>query len=126
MRKMRRRDRGRAPGGHSVRHAVPALRARLLTPMTMQKLTAILAVVEDSTSGAVVLDKAVTLARVFGARVDLLVADSLLAPEFASRCAALGYDEVTLCSLFRSGEPLHTLLLRRIRERSPDVLIKAP
>jgi len=92
----------------------------------MEKLTSILAVVEKSESGAVVLDKAVALARAFGARVDLLVADSLLTPEFASRCAALGYDEVTLCSLYRSGEPLHTLLLRRIHERPPDVVVKAP
>ena len=92
----------------------------------MEKLTSILAVVENSESGAVVLDKAVALARAFGARVDLLVADSLLTPEFASRCAARVYDEVTLCSLHRSGEPLHTLLLRRIHERPPDVVVKAP
>jgi hypothetical protein len=92
----------------------------------MEKITSILAVVENSVSGAVVLDKAVTLARVFGARVDLLIADSLLAPEFASRCAALVYDEVTLRSLYRSGEPLHVLLLRNIHERLPDVVIKAP
>jgi len=54
------------------------------------------------------------------------VADSLLTHEFTSRCAALVYDEVTLCSLFRSGEPLHALLLRRIHERLPDLVIKAP
>ena len=92
----------------------------------MDKLTSIMAVVEQSVSGAAVLDKAVMLARSFGARVDLLIADSLLTPEFASRCAALGYDEVTLCSLFRSGEPLHLLLLRRVIERRPDLLVKAP
>lgn len=92
----------------------------------MEKVTSILAIVESSESGAVVLDKAVALARAFRARVDLLIADSLLTPEFASRCAALVYDEVTLCSLFRSGEPLHTLLLRRIHERQPDLVIKAP
>src|SRR4051812_33767226 len=91
----------------------------------MEKLTSILAVVENSASGAVVLDKAVALARVFGARVDLLVADSHLTPELASRCAAQVYDEVTLCSLALAGEPLHSVLLRRIHERPPDVLIKA-
>jgi nucleotide-binding universal stress UspA family protein len=92
----------------------------------MEKVTSIMAVVENSASGAVVLDKAVDLARAFRARVDLLVADSLLTHEFASRCAALVYDEVTLCSLYRSGEPLHSLLIRRIHERQPDMVIKAP
>jgi hypothetical protein len=92
----------------------------------MEKITSILAVVEESNSGAIVLDKAVALARSFGAKVQLLVADSLLTPEFATRCAALAYDEVTLSSLFRSGEPLHRLLLRRVHERPPDLLVKAP
>jgi nucleotide-binding universal stress UspA family protein len=92
----------------------------------MEKLSSILAVVEESTSGAPVLDKAVALARCFGAKVELLVADSLLTPEFATRCAALRYDEVTLASLFRSGEPLQRLLLRRLHERPPDLLVKAP
>jgi hypothetical protein len=92
----------------------------------MEKITSILAVVENSASGAVVLDKAVALARAFGARVDLLVADASLTSQFASRCAELVYDEVTLCSLHRSDEPLHTLLLRRIHERPPDLVVKAP
>jgi hypothetical protein len=94
--------------------------------VSMKKLQSIFAVVEDPVSGALVLDKAVLLARHYRARVDLLVADSLLTGEFASRCAALGYDEVNLCSLFRSGEPLHVLLLRRIHERNPDLVVKAP
>ena len=51
----------------------------------MDKLTSILAVVEDAGTGTVVLDKAVILARAFGARVDLLIADPLLAVPFASR-----------------------------------------
>jgi nucleotide-binding universal stress UspA family protein len=92
----------------------------------VEKLTSILAVVEDSETGTVVLDKAVALARAFGARVDLLVTDSSLTARFASLCAARVYDEVTLCSLHRAGEPLHTLLLRRIHERPPDVVVKAP
>jgi nucleotide-binding universal stress UspA family protein len=107
------------PIAASVRPASKAVRS-------MDKITSILAIVENSASGMVVLDKAVALARAFGARVDLLVADSLLTHEFASRCAARVYDEVTLCSLFRSGEPLHALVLRRILERSPDLVIKAP
>ena len=92
----------------------------------MQKITCILAVVENSGTGAQVLDKAVTLARHFGARVEMLVADSSLTPEFAARCATRGYDEVTIGSLFRSSEPLHRILLRRVHERPVDLLIKAP
>ena len=92
----------------------------------MQKITSILAVVEQSASGISVLDKAIALARCFRARIELLIADSLLTQEFASRCTALHYDEVTLYSLFRSGEPLHRLLCRHVLERRPDLLIKAP
>jgi nucleotide-binding universal stress UspA family protein len=92
----------------------------------MDKITSILAIIENSASGAVVLDKAVALARAFGARVDMLLADSRLTQEFAARCASLVYDEVTLCSLYRSAEPLHAVLLRRIFERQPDLVIKAP
>jgi hypothetical protein len=73
------------PIAASVRPASKAVRS-------MDKITSILAIVENSASGMVVLDKAVALARAFGARVDLLVADSLLTHEFASRCAARVYD----------------------------------
>jgi nucleotide-binding universal stress UspA family protein len=92
----------------------------------LQKITSILAVVEQSASGIPVLEKAIALARCFHARIELLIADSMLTHEFASRCAALRYDEVTLYSLFRSGEPLHRLLCRHVLERRPDLLIKAP
>jgi nucleotide-binding universal stress UspA family protein len=92
----------------------------------MQKITSILAVVEQSASGIPVLEKAIALARCFHARIELLIADSTLTQEFASRCTALRYDEVTLSSLFRSGEPLHHLLCRHVLERRPDLLIKAP
>ncbi len=92
----------------------------------MQKITSILAVVEQSTSGIPVLEKAIALARCFRARIELLIADSTLTHEFASRCTALRDDEVTLYSLFRSGEPLHQVLCRHVLERRPDLLIKAP
>jgi hypothetical protein len=114
-----------SPHEHLLRDAVPRLRVPLLTVAPMEKITSVLAVVEDSTSGTTVLDKAVTLARVFGARVELLVTEACLAPELASRCSARAYDEVTPCGGLRHGEPLHDLLLRHIRERRPDVLIKA-
>ena len=74
----------------------------------MEKLTSILAAVEQSASGIAVLEKAVALARDFDARIELLIADSTLTHEFASRCAASTYAEVTLVqSCSRAGEPLH-------------------
>jgi hypothetical protein len=92
----------------------------------MDKLIAILAVIEQSASGNAVLDKSVTLARRFNARVELLVADEPLLREFAARCAALDYQEVTLGSPLHGDEPLHRRLLRRIGESRPDILVKAP
>jgi hypothetical protein len=63
----------------------------------MDKLTSILAVAQSADAGTVVLDKAFHLARVFGARVEIVAA-----------------------------EPLPGLLLRRITECQPDLVIKAP
>src|SRR3569832_2371309 len=92
----------------------------------MEKITTVLAVVEKSATGAAVLDKAVELARHFGARVELLIADAALTPEIASRCATLGHDEVTLASVAREGESLQQLLARYLANSTPDLLIKAP
>jgi hypothetical protein len=92
----------------------------------MEKFTSILAVIEHASTGIDVLDKAVLLARRFRARVELLIVDPQLLREFATRCATLGYEEVTLCSLARPAEPTHRLLLRRIAQSRPDIVIKAP
>lgn len=93
----------------------------------MQKLTSILAVAESASAGSVVLDKAIRLARAFSARVELLVTDPELIREFASRCAAPDSADVTISSAARdSREPLAKFLLRRIVERRPDLVIKAP
>ncbi|HET9862127.1 MAG TPA: universal stress protein [Steroidobacteraceae bacterium] len=92
----------------------------------MQKLTEILAVVEHASTGGAVLDKALALARRFRARVELLVAEPRLLHEFAARCAARGHDEVTFGNSFRGDEPLRSQLLRRVEERQPDLLVKAP
>lgn len=91
------------------------------------KLTSILAVAEDLSSGTVVLDKAVQLAREFGARVELLVTDPAWVHPLALRCVERGFAEVALCPApHNSRHPLHEFLLRRIEERQPDILVKAP
>lgn len=94
--------------------------------MTVEKLTSILAVVEEPETGVAVLEKAVRLARRFGAHVELLVADSSQTSAFASRCAALGYDNLILFSAQRDEEPLHELIRRRVAVRCPDLVIKPP
>src|SRR5690349_15652126 len=92
----------------------------------MEKITTILAVIEKSDSGPTVLKKAVELARHFGARVDLLIADPELTPEFASRTAAMIHDEVELCGVAHESESLQQALVRCLHKGTPDLLVKAP
>lgn len=92
----------------------------------MEKLTRILAVVDKVEDGAVLLEKAVTLARRFGARIELLLHESLHEQAFAILCATLHYDEVTLLSAHRSAESPHESILRRLREAPADLVMKAP
>lgn len=92
----------------------------------MEKLTSILAVVDELEPGIVVLEKAVRLARRFGAHVELLIADDAQLNFFASRCAGLDYDSLTLFSAHRGAEPLHEFIDGRVAVRCPDLVIKAP
>jgi len=91
----------------------------------MEKLTSILVVVEGAASGTKILEKAMVLARGFGARVDLMLCDTPDMKAFATLCQERGYDEVVLCSVFRSAEPLADAILRRVHETSPDMVVKA-
>ena len=92
----------------------------------MEKLTRILAVVDKVEDGAVLLEKAVALARHFGAHIDLLLHESLHAQAFATLCSTLHYDEVTLASVHCGAEPLHEVILRRVLATRPDLIMKAP
>lgn len=92
----------------------------------MEKLTRILAVVDKVEDGPVLLEKSVALARRFGARIELLLHESLHMQAFATLCATLHYDEVTLASVHRGAEPLHEMILRRVRDARPDLIVKAP
>jgi universal stress protein E len=92
----------------------------------MEKLTSILAVVEELEPGGFVLEKTVRLARLFGAHVELLIADDSQLSAFASRCATLDYDNLILFSAHRGGDPLHEIIDRRVAARCPDLVIKAP
>lgn len=92
----------------------------------MEKLTSILAIVDRAEAGAVILDKAVTLARRFGVRVELLLGDPIHTRAFASLCSKLDYSEVTLTNVDLAVQPLHEIILKRMRETRPDLVIKAP
>jgi len=92
----------------------------------MEKITRILAVVERRESGALVLEKAVALARRFGARVDLMLADTTLLADLATLCRDMKYDEVVLSSVHRGQVPMPELILRRALETHPDLVVKEP
>jgi nucleotide-binding universal stress UspA family protein len=92
----------------------------------VEKITQILAVVERAEDGPIILDKAVSLARCFGAHVQMLIVDVAHAHALATHCRVMKYDEVTLTSLHRGVTPLHEIILRRIHETHPDLVIKAP
>jgi hypothetical protein len=92
----------------------------------VEKLTRILAVAERVDDGPVLLEKAVALARRFGAHIELLLHESLHAQAFATLCSTLHYDEVTLASVNRGGEPMHEMILRRVLATRPDLIMKAP
>ena len=89
----------------------------------LEKFTSILAVA-DGPAGVMVLDKAVKLARAFGARVELLVCNARFG-EFATHCGRRSYDEVTLCSVPGEGDSLEGLILRNVISRGADLVIKA-
>jgi len=92
----------------------------------MEKLTSILAAVEHPDSGGAVITKAVSLARHFDAHVELLVLQPMDRTAFVPPSLALDYPHLTVRAVRRAGEPAHSVLLREVRERKPDLLIKAP
>src|SRR5688572_1105862 len=92
----------------------------------MEKLTRILAVAQGIEEGATVLGKSVTLARRFGAHVELLMLGNVDAQELAKLCADAGYDKLTLASLNIDAESLTEVILRRVFATQPDLVVKAP
>ena len=91
----------------------------------MEKLTCILAIVDQGKEGLVVLDKAVAIARRFGARVELMVPDFVQMLPFARRCTELGYDQVTLSGVTCGRTPQHELIVKRVLAVNPDLILKA-
>lgn len=92
-------------------------------PEGMDKLTNILAVADATAGGLQVVEKAVLLAERFGARVDLVSADAAMVGALATSRARHGYDAISISRLHGPGS-LQELILRRTRERHPDLVIK--
>jgi universal stress protein E len=92
----------------------------------MEKFTRILAVVERACDGVILLEKAVAVARSFGARVELLICEVAHAHALAKLCSQREYDEVTLATAHCGGTPMHEVILRRVLESPPDLVIKSP
>lgn len=92
----------------------------------MEKLTSILAVALDGVEVPPMLDKAIAVARCFGAKVEVLVNDSVTAHRVTARCAEMDYRDVTLHSVASSAEPANETILRRVWSARPDLVIKSP
>jgi nucleotide-binding universal stress UspA family protein len=92
----------------------------------LDKLTSILAVVDRPEAGGAILDKSVALARRFGAPIDMIVGDPAHARALTSLCSRLGYRNVTIEIMNLVKRPLREIIVDRVRERQPDLVIKAP
>jgi len=91
--------------------------------VSMDKLTAILGVVQDLEADACVLDKSVALARTFRARLELVVRDVAQVDACVAHCVRRGLDGVT-ADVPATGEPLTDPVLRRLRSHSADLVVK--
>lgn len=92
----------------------------------MEKLTTILAVALNAEDVGTVLDRAMSIARHFGARVEVLVSDSQGAHAVTARCREVEYPQVTMRSVASEPLPPHEIILRRVLATSPDLVVKVP
>jgi nucleotide-binding universal stress UspA family protein len=92
----------------------------------MEKLSNILVVTREPDATAPLLDKAVALARRFGARIELMLPDATTAAAFASLCQQRGCEDLVSYVLHGSHEWLTDVLVRRLREHPVDLVMKHP
>jgi hypothetical protein len=91
----------------------------------MEKCSSILVVVRELASSDALLDKAAILARRFGARLELLLDDSVDTCVLATRFAALGLEDQVSFALQRSDEPLNDVILAHLKNRPADLVMKS-
>jgi nucleotide-binding universal stress UspA family protein len=94
--------------------------------LSVEKLNTVLAVAERADEIATVLEKSTAIAGAFGARVEFLVAGAEMARATAACNALRNCPEVSLCSLHRESESLADIILRRVLDTEPDLVVKAP
>jgi universal stress protein family protein len=90
----------------------------------MEKLTSILAVLEEPATAGMVVHKAAALAQSFDARLKILAVEPLLTAAIAPTCGALGYPDITIQSAPLRGHRLDTAILREVQEWQPDLVVK--
>jgi nucleotide-binding universal stress UspA family protein len=90
----------------------------------MEKLTSILAVVEDAPGGRIVFEKAVRLATEVGARLELLVLQTSLSREFSELRAKRPELDIVLSSAGNPAETTAATILAAARARQPDLVVK--
>jgi nucleotide-binding universal stress UspA family protein len=94
--------------------------------MTVEKLTSILAVIDEPEAGVPIIEKTLTLARRFGADVELLIANDAQVDSIAALGVSIDYDNLTLFSARHDPGALHELIQRRAAVRRADLVIKPP
>jgi hypothetical protein len=90
----------------------------------LDKLTDILAVVNCAETANIVIDKAVALARPFGASVEVLPGDASLVEPTRAHCASHGYPAVVFHQP-PAETPMDGAILRLVEQRPMDLVIKA-
>lgn len=91
----------------------------------MEKCSSILVVVRDVASSDMLLDKATILARLSGARLELLLDDASATCALAARFAAAGLDDKISFALRGSNEPLNDVIVRHLKKRPADLVMKS-
>jgi hypothetical protein len=89
----------------------------------MEKLTSILAVIQDPRDVQPLVDKAAALAVAFHTSLEVLIDHRVAGRAVTEQCSARGFATVTVHSVENAG---HQAILQCVRGRHPDLVIKAP
>ncbi|MBC8026385.1 MAG: hypothetical protein H7Y89_10360 [Steroidobacteraceae bacterium] len=90
------------------------------------KLRRILAIVECDDDAPIVLEKALSLARLCGARVEAVVTDAAQMRSVMKLCSSLNDDQILVSCVYRGAGPLAELVLNRMDTSTPDLIVKSP
>jgi nucleotide-binding universal stress UspA family protein len=90
----------------------------------MEKLTSILVVLGDAEQVPYTLDKALVIARVFGARIEAMVTTSSAAFAVTSHFSHAGFRDYSLCSTPLEQAPIDASIRNRVLISCPDLVIK--